>query len=79
MKPHNLSSASGAGTDCETLHYAVKVPAGKTRYLLLFVQMHGATKSAKKDAGAFNGVSSGSALLKGVSKGVLPEIVNWHL
>lgn len=79
VKPNTLSSASGAAVDCETLHYAVKVPAGKTRYLLFFVQMHGTTKAAKKDAGAFNSVSSGSAALKGISKGALPEIVNWHL
>jgi hypothetical protein len=79
VKPTNLSSKISTGIDCETLHYTVKVPAGKTRYLLFFAQMHGTNKSAMSGAAPFNKLSSGSQLLSGISKGVQAQIVNWNL
>jgi hypothetical protein len=74
-----LSPGLSAGTDCVSIHYAVKVPAGKSRYLLSFLQMHGSNKSAKSGAVPFNRLSSGSPLLSGIPAKVLPAIVNWHL
>jgi hypothetical protein len=74
-----LSPGLSAGNDCVSIHYAVKVPAGKSRYLLSFLQMHGSNKTAKKGVVPFNLLSSGSALLDGVPAKVLPQIVNWHL
>ena len=79
VKPGTLNSAAGGGNECESVDYSVKVPGGKTRYLLLFAQMHPSIKSAKKAAVPFNLLSSGSALLDGISNKVLPQIVNWKL
>jgi hypothetical protein len=79
VKPDTLNSAAGGGTECEVVSYTVKVPAGKTRYVLVFVQMHGSVKSAKGGAVPFNLLSSGSALLDGIPNKVLPQIINWNL
>jgi hypothetical protein len=74
-----LSPGLSAGSDCVSIHYAVKVPAGKSRYLLSFLQMHGSNKTAKSGAVPFNRLSSGSPLLSGIPAKILPAIVNWHL
>jgi hypothetical protein len=79
VTPKNLSAKISTGLDCETLHYTVKVPAGKSRYLLFFVQMHGSDKTAVSGASPFNSLSSGSSLLNGISKATQSQIVNWHL
>jgi hypothetical protein len=78
-KPNTLVTTLNAANDCVTLTYTVKVPAGKSRYLLSFIQMHDSNKKAKNGAVPFNLLSSGSALLDGVSNGVQAQIVNWNL
>lgn len=74
-----LPTALTNGGECVSIDYTVKVPAGKSRYLLLFLQMHTSNRSAKKGAVPFNLLSAGSALLDGIPAKVLPQIVNWKL
>lgn len=74
-----LSTALSAANDCVSIHYTVKVPAGKSRYLLSFLQMHDSNKKAKSGAVPFNRLAPGNPLLGGISAKILPLIVNWHL
>jgi hypothetical protein len=59
--------------------YRVQVPAGSTRYLLLFAQVHTDTNAAETDATAFNSVTSSSDLVEGIGSKVRSKIVNWNL
>jgi hypothetical protein len=57
----------------------VKVPAGSTRYFLLFAQVHLLTSDAETDAAAFDSVTSSSALVAGIGAHVRSKILNWKL
>jgi len=78
-----VSDPLASADECLGVDFTVKVPAGATRYMLFFAQLHdnsGAGKNAAfKDAGAFNGQKSMAGVLKGISPKIYSKIVNWNL
>jgi hypothetical protein len=66
---------------CASFDLTVKIPAGETRYLLFYTEVHdgddvgGAVDDAKK----FNDQKLSKGLLKGVSDGIKHKVLNWDL
>jgi hypothetical protein len=59
--------------------YEFNVPGDKSRYLLLFTEMHGLLGKAKKDAEKYDDGSLSASLLKGIDDSALKSVVNWDL
>jgi hypothetical protein len=76
---------SGPYYDCVGIDMTVTIPAGGTRYVMFFAQMHKLTDHAaayatsKADAAVFDPAGLSSDLLTGISSKVKGRIVNWNL
>jgi hypothetical protein len=57
----------------------VPVPAGASRYLLFFTEMHGTPKQATKSMAKYDVTGLSPTLLAGISKKVRSQVVNWKL
>lgn len=72
-----------AFNDCATVEYTVKVPSGKTRYLLLFAEQNddsgAGRKAAIKHASVYDSQKTMGKVLKGVAPKIYSKIVNWNL
>jgi hypothetical protein len=70
--------SDGTGTQGVTTTYAVTVPAGETRYLLFFNQIHLTIAEGLTGAAVFNdNPLLTSAFMAGIVDAQLPQIVNW--
>ena len=67
------------GTGCITVSFRVSVPAGSTRYLMLFLEMHSTNDKAARSAGKFNDRNLSSDLLSGISSKIKQRILNWNV
>ena len=68
------------GQGCVVFRFRVGVPADKTRYLLLFTEMHETNAGAIASTGKYNNRDLNNALLSGVGgPRKLGKIVNWDL
>jgi hypothetical protein len=73
---------SAAGTDLNTdyfnYRYAVNIPAGETRYLLVYWSLYGTIGDAVAAGPAFNSTPAlGNALVEGLTQQQLCRVVNW--
>ncbi|MEO8477918.1 MAG: hypothetical protein ABI572_12840 [Actinomycetota bacterium] len=75
----NIVTALGNDQTCFTFDYSLSVPAGKTRYLMLFTAMSGKNEGALASAPLFDSVTAGSPLLAGIKASSLGKIANWDL
>jgi hypothetical protein len=66
---------------CVSFDLSARVPAGETRYLLFFTEVHDSddVDGAVDDAKKFNDRNLSKALLKGVPDNVRHQILNWDL
>ncbi len=73
------------GNDCIRVKFKITVPAGGTRYLLFFLQMHDSTDqgagyvASKNDAQKFNDPRLNENLLVGISGHTKAKVMNWDL
>jgi hypothetical protein len=78
-----LTDPLGTGDDCMTLQYSVRVPAGQSRYLLLFAELHEPSdvgvSQAVHDVARYNKQADMKGALYGLSHKLYPKIVNWDL
>ena len=74
-----MVTALGTDPPCCTIDFSMNVPAGKTRYLLFFTELHGKNAKALSTATRFDSVAAGSALLTGIKSSVRAKIANWDL
>jgi hypothetical protein len=65
------------GSGCFTPEFKIKVPAGATRYLLFFTQLHDTNEHAMNAAPKLE--TPPRRLLAGLSRSVQANILNWSL
>jgi hypothetical protein len=75
--PATLEQGFGSG-DFE-YDYEARVPANKTRYLLLFTEMHGFIETAQDDTAKYDDANLNAKLLGGIAESKHKAIVNWDL
>jgi hypothetical protein len=73
--------APANGSDTPNFRWAVTVPAGETRALMMFVQLSDTPADAEAQAPLFNSNDTliGTDYLTGLSSQQLSEIVNWNV
>lgn len=69
----------GGGGDSVGVEYAVTVPAGATRYLVVFLQMDQTIDEATAAAPQLAGAKANSKYFRGLSKKTFSNILNWDL
>ena len=76
---HTTTIEDGPGDGAIGVDYTVKVPAGKTRYLLFYTEMWSTPAQAVKSMKKYDKEGLTSSLLSGLSKSVRGSVVNWNL
>jgi len=69
----------GALQTCFTIDFDISVPAGATRYLMFFTELHGKNGAAVTAARKFDNVGPASPLLVGITNAAKPKILNWNI
>lgn len=67
------------GTGNFTVGYDIKVPAGKTKYLLFFTEMHATPALAKRSMKKYDDADLSGSLLSGIPAKVRKQVLNWKL
>ena len=75
--PATLEDGFGSGEF--DYDYEATVPANKTRYLLLFTEMHGRIGAAEDDTAKYDDANLNAKLLGGIAESKYKAIVNWDL
>jgi len=77
----NVTNDIPDGDSCVGVSYRLKIPAGTTRYLMLFAQLHDAdaVADAKADAQVFDREHLPNGFLVGLSGKVKNRVLNWNL
>jgi hypothetical protein len=78
-KVSTVEFAPDAGQQCLSVDFAPRLPAGKTRYLLFFTEMHSTVAAAKGSVHKFDRAGLSRALLSGISPKVRKHILNWDV
>jgi hypothetical protein len=63
---------------CVVFRFDVEVPAGQTRFLLFFTELHGTTDEATATAPRFGRIRGASPLMEGIGAKVARRILNWN-
>lgn len=69
----------GPGQGLLTIFYDVRVPAGATRYMLFFTEMHATPGQAKTSMSKYDKQGLSKSLLEGIGKKARSQVVNWDL
>jgi hypothetical protein len=78
-KPDAVVQGPGPGSGCLTVDFAVRIPAGKTRYLLFYTEMNPQPGVAASRAARYDHRDLSRALLDGIGRKTRGRIINWDL
>ena len=76
-KPAAIPTPPGGG--CLSVDYELNVPAGKTRYLLIFAEMSLQPGRAETSARRYDKRGLSRSLLSGIGRKIRNQVVNWEL
>ena len=77
--PEDPDPGDDSSEGCVVFKFRVKVPAGTSRYVLFFTEMHETNEDAIDAADRFSRLNGSRPLMDGVSNGVMKRVLNWNL
>ena len=78
-KPNAVVRGPGPASGCLTVDFGVRIPPGKTRYLLFYTEMNPQPGTAASRADRYDDRDLSRALLDGIGRKTQGRIINWDL
>jgi hypothetical protein len=78
-RPRAIVNRPGPSSGCLTVDFGLRIPPGRTRYLLFFTEMNPQPGGARSRVGRYDDRGLSRPLLKGLSHKTRRRVINWDL